>query len=184
MARIFTFIFSILAVTHAFPESISKRDLADLKQKCITLYNEKQFPESIPMLEKYLSYRDEVRFKIYLAKAILFRKDLPEPLADDEIFVRQDKISNAVKNYNRASKIFSEVIIYLEKTTPNDKSIADLYFLWAFSEYFGENKEKAISLFKKSSILNPELKSMANYNIASLYEDLGQIKDSRIYFNK
>ena len=83
-----------------------------------------------------------------------------------------------------AAKIFSEVVMYLEEVTPKDKRIADLYFLWAFAEYFGENREKAISLFSKSTRLKPELKKMANYNIAAIYEELGQIKDSEIYFKK
>jgi tetratricopeptide (TPR) repeat protein len=184
MAKIFIYTFSLLATIGIFPDSISKKDLGILRRSSIDLYENKKYTEAIPVLEKYLSFREEVRFKIYLAKAILFREDLPEPREEDEIFLRQEKILAIIKNYNRAAMIFSEVTPYLERVTPKDKSIADLYFLWGLSEQFSQNKEKAISLFKKSAILNEELKSMANYNIAALYEDLGQKKDSEIYFNK
>ncbi|MBL0265953.1 MAG: hypothetical protein IPQ05_19345 [Leptospiraceae bacterium] len=136
------------------------------------------------MLEKYLSFRDEVRFKIYLAKAIIFKEDLNPPKEDDEIFIRQEKIHAVVNNYNRAARIFSEVIPYMERVTPKDKNLANLYFLWALSEQFSEDKERAISLYKKSASLSMELRTAAYYNIAALYEDLGQIKDSEIYFNK
>ncbi|MBK7057819.1 MAG: hypothetical protein IPH52_22755 [Leptospiraceae bacterium] len=86
MARIFTFIFSLLAVTAVIPDSISRKDLNTLRQNCIKLFEEKKYSESIDSLEKYLSFRDEVRFKIYLAKAILFREDLNPPKENDEIF--------------------------------------------------------------------------------------------------
>lgn len=184
MAKIFICIFSLLTVTGIFPDSISKKDLGILRRSCIELYENKKYAESIPVLEKYLSFREEVRFKIYLAKAILFREDLEEPKEEDEIFQRQEKILAIIKNYSRAAIIFSEVTPYLERVKPKDKSIADLYFLWGLSEQFSQNKEKAISLYKKSASLNHELKSMANYNIAALYEDLGQIRDSQVYFNK
>lgn len=184
MAKIFTFIFSLFAVTSVIPDSISKKDLNTLRMNCIKLFEEKKYSESIGSLEKYLSFRDEVRFKIYLAKAILFREDMQPPKEDDEIFTRQVKIHTAVKNYNRAAMIFSEVIPYIERVTPKDKTLANLYFLWALSEQFSEDKEKAISLYKKSASLSMELRTAAYYNIAALYEDLGQIKDSEVYFNK
>ncbi|MBK6605323.1 MAG: hypothetical protein IPG24_07510 [Leptospiraceae bacterium] len=184
MARIFTFIFSLLAVTAVLPDSISRKDLNALRQNSIKLFEEKKYSESIDSLEKYLSFRDEVRFKIYLAKAILFREDLNPPKEDDEIFTRQEKIHTSVRNYNRAAQIFSEVIPYMERVTPKEKNLANLYFLWALSEQFSEDKEKAISLYKKSASLSLALRPVANYNIAALYEDLGQTKDSEIYFNK
>ncbi|MBP6740890.1 MAG: hypothetical protein KA146_12910 [Leptospiraceae bacterium] len=184
MARIFTFIFSLLAVTTVLPDSISRKDLNSLRQNCIKLFDEKKYSESIHSLEKYLSFRDEVRFKIYLAKAILFKEDLNPPKEDDEIFTRQEKIHAVVNNYNRAARIFAEVVPYMERVTPKEKNLANLYFLWALSEQFSEDKEKAISLYKKSASLSEALRPVANYNIAALYEDLGQTKDSEIYFNK
>ena len=184
MARIFIYIFSLFAATGIFPDSISKKELKILKQNCIDTYGQKKYPESIPLLEKYLSFRDEVQFKIYLAKSILFRKDLPEPKEEDEIFLREEKIHKVIENYKKAERVFSEVVPYLERVTPKDKNIPSLYFLWALSNQFSENKEKAISLYKKAALLNPELNDAANYNIAALYEDLGQIKDSQIYFQK
>lgn len=184
MARIFIYIFSLLAATGIFPDSISKKELKILKLNCIDTYGQKKYPESIPLLEKYLSFRDEVQFKIYLAKSILFRKDLPEPKEEDEIFLREEKIHKVIENYKKSERVFSEVVPYLENVTPKDKTISSLYFLWALSNQFSENKEKAISLYKKAALLNPELNDAANYNIAALYEDLGQIKDSQIYFQK
>ena len=184
MARIFIYIFSLFAATGIFPDSISKKELKILKQNCLDTYGQKKYPESIPLLEKYLSFRDEVQFKIYLAKSILFRKDLPEPKEEDEIFLREEKIHKVIENYKKSERVFSEVVPYLEKVTPKDKTISSLYFLWALSNQFSENKEKAISLYKKAALLNPELNDAANYNIAVLYEDLGQIKDSQIYFQK
>lgn len=184
MARIFIYIFSLFAATGILPDSISKKELKILKLNCIDTYGQKKYPESIPLLEKYLSFRDEVQFKIYLAKSILFRKDLPEPKEEDEIFLREEKIHKVIENYKKSERVFSEVVPYLEKVTPKDKTISSLYFLWALSNQFSENKEKAISLYKKAALLNPELNDAANYNIAALYEDLGQIKDSQIYFQK
>jgi hypothetical protein len=99
MARIFIYIFSLLAATGIFPDSISKKELKILKLNCIDTYGQKKYPESIPLLEKYLSFRDEVQFKIYLAKSILFRKDLPEPKEEDEIFLREEKIHKVIENY-------------------------------------------------------------------------------------
>ncbi len=184
MAKIYIYIFSLLAATAVFPDAISKKELATLRQTCIELYEQKNYPESIKPLEKYLSFRNEIKFKIYLAKAILFRKDLQEPKQEDEIFLREERIQTIIKNYNRAAKIFSEVVLYTERVTPKDKSLANLYFLWALSEQFSEDKEKAISLYKKSAALSIELRPVANYNVATLYEDLGQIRDSEVYFNK
>ena len=184
MAKIFIYIFSLLAATCIFPDSISQKELKILKQNCIDTYKQKKYPESIPLLEKYLSFRDEVQFKIYLAKSILFRKDLPEPKEEDEIFSREEKIHTIIENYKKAEKVFSEVVPYLERVTPKDKNISSLYFLWALSNQFSENKEKAISLYKKAALLNPEFRDATNYNIAALYEDLGQIKDSQVYFQK
>ncbi|MBP7284329.1 MAG: hypothetical protein KBA66_22270 [Leptospiraceae bacterium] len=184
MAKTFIYIFSFLGATYIIPDSISKRELSELRQVCIESYRNKNYKEAIPSLEKYLSFKNEIEFKLYLAKSILFRKDLISPEEEDEIFLRNDKKTTIQKNYNKSAKIFSEVVMYLEEVTPKDKRIADLYFLWAFAEYFGENREKAISLFSKSTRLKPELKKMANYNIAAIYEELGQIKDSEIYFKK
>lgn len=184
MVKIFIYIFSFLAITNVYSESITKKELSLLKQKCVELYNNKKYSESIPILEKYLSFRNEIKFKILLAKAVLFRKDLQEPKEDDDIFSRGEKNLFIINNYKKSSKIFSEVVPYLEKVTPKDKSISDLYFLWAISENYSENKEKAIALFKLSSTKNREFKEISNYNIATLYEDLGQISISQIYFNK
>ena len=184
MVKIFIYIFSLFSISSVLAESISKKELISLRQNAIYLYNDKKYTESIPLFERYLSFRNEPKIKIYLAKSFLQRKDLPEPNEDDEIFVRQNKIFTLIENYKKASKIFADVVPYLEQVTPKDRSIPDLYFLWAFSEYFGKNNEKAIGLFKKSAILKPELKKMANYNIAVIYEELGQNTDSQIYFNK
>lgn len=184
MAKIFIYIFSILLANDILPDSISKKELKLLKQNCIELYSQRKYEEAIPLLEKYLSFRDEVQFKLYLAKSILFRKDLQEPKEEDEIFFRQEKIQIAIANYQKAERIYSEIIPTLERVTPKDKNIPSLYFLWALSNQFGENKEKAITLYKKSSRLNSSLSFAANYNIAALYEDLGQTKDSQIYFQK
>jgi hypothetical protein len=56
MARIFTFIFSLLAVTAVLPDSISRKDLNALRQNSIKLFEEKKYSESIDSLEKYLSF--------------------------------------------------------------------------------------------------------------------------------
>jgi len=184
MAKIFIYIFSLLSISSLLAESISKKELIHLRQNAIYLYNDKKYTDSIPLFEKYLSFRSEPKIKLYLAKSILQRKDFPEPEEADEIFIRQNKIYNIIENYKKASKIFAEVVPYLEQVTPKDRSIPDLYFLWAFSEYFAKNKEKAIGLFKKSAMLKPELKNIANYNVAVIYEELGQNTDSQIYFNK
>ncbi|MBK7057818.1 MAG: hypothetical protein IPH52_22750 [Leptospiraceae bacterium] len=46
----------------------------------------------------------------------------------------------------------------MERVTPKDKALANLYFLWALSEQFSEDKERAISLYKKSASLKKKKK--------------------------
>ncbi len=184
MAKIFIYIFSFLTITSVLSDSISKKELSALKQSSVKKYQEKNYAEAIPLLEKYLSFRDEIQFKIYLAKSLILRKDLEEPKEEDDAFLKKEKANLIQRNYNHSAFLFSESVTYLEEITPKDKKLGELYFLWAYAEYFGVNKEKAIGLFKKSAKLNPTLKTMANYNIGSIYEELGQKKDSSIYFNK
>lgn len=184
MVKIYIFIFSLSLVASIQSESISRKELSILRENCLKTYKEKKYSEAIPLLEKYLSFREEIKFKTLLAKSILFRTDLVAPKEEDEIFIRDEKIHTAIENYKKSARVFSEVIPYLEKVTPNDKSIGELYFLWALSEQFSNEREKAIPLYKKSALLKKDLAALAFYNIGSIYEFLGQKKDSEIYFSK
>ena len=85
MVKIFIYIFSLFSISSVLAESISKKELISLRQNAIYLYNDKKYTESIPLFERYLSFRNEPKIKIYLAKSFLQRKDLPEPEEDDEI---------------------------------------------------------------------------------------------------
>ena len=101
MAKTFIYIFSFLGATYIIPDSISKRELSELRQVCIESYRNKNYKEAIRSLEKYLSFKNEIEFKLYLAKSILFRKDLISPEEEDEIFLRNDKKTTIQKNYNK-----------------------------------------------------------------------------------
>lgn len=184
MVKTYIFIFSFLLANSVLPESISRKNLNALKENCLKTYSEKKYKEAIPLLEKYISFQDEVRFKILLAKSILFQADLIEPKEKDEIFIRQERIHTILAHYKKAAKIFAEATLYIEKTTPKDKSLGDLYFLWALSEQFSNEREKAIGLYKKSALLKKDLAQVANYNIGAIYDSLGQTKESEIYFSK
>ena len=59
MAKTFIYIFSFLGATYIIPDSISKRELSELRQVCIESYRNKNYKEAIPSLEKYLSFKNE-----------------------------------------------------------------------------------------------------------------------------
>ncbi len=105
------------------------------------------------------------------------------PVPGEGIFERTEKLKRIKKNYRKASEIFSESVLTLQKIRPRDPSLGKWFFLWALAEWFAGQKEKSVALFKKAVKVDFTLSS-SYYNIASIYESLGQEQDARIYWGK
>ncbi|MCW7503402.1 tetratricopeptide repeat protein [Leptospira paudalimensis] len=184
------YIFKLVSVCLVFVTSISaggskkKEETIALKKQIYGLHKVDEETSSIPYLERYLELsQNELYFKLLYAKALLYRNDLSVPKPDEPAEDRINKAKIIQKNYNLASKLFQENVLHLEKVRPRDPNLGRWYYLWAFSEWFSDNKEKSIKLFLKAVKLDYRL-TESYYNIASLYESLGQWKDASLYWRK
>lgn len=183
---IFKFLFFLLISANLLFAQNSKRkeETKKLKKEIYSLHKQDEETKSIPYLEKYISVsKNELYFKLLYAKALLYRKDLKVPSISEPIEDRINKTKQIQKNYNLAAKTFQENVLHLEKVRPRDSNLGRWYYLWAFSEWFSDNKEKAIKLFQKAVKLDYRL-TESYYNIASLYESLGQWKDAELFWRK
>ncbi|WP_246047759.1 tetratricopeptide repeat protein [Leptospira ilyithenensis] len=188
--KITTYIFKLFLgfcfVTEVALAAPSKRkeETTILKKQIFEYHRSDEETKSIPYLEKYLTISpNELYFKLVYAKALLYRTDLEVPGNDENIESRINKTRAIQSNYNKASKIFQENVLHLEKVRPRDPNLGRWYYLWAFSEWFSDNKEKSIKLFQKAVKLDYRL-TECYYNIAALYESLGQWKDAELFWRK
>ncbi|TGM44037.1 hypothetical protein EHQ92_13860 [Leptospira biflexa] len=164
--------------------SKKKEETSALKKQIYGLHKVDEETSSIPYLERYLELsQNELYFKLLYAKALLYRNDLSVPKPNEPAEDRINKAKIIQKNYNLASKLFQENVLHLEKVRPRDPNLGRWYYLWAFSEWFSDNKEKSIKLFLKAVKLDYRL-TESYYNVASLYESLGQWKDASLYWRK
>ncbi len=165
--------------------SQSKRDQSRaLRKEVFRLHKEDLETDSIPFLERYLEMNPtELYYKLLYAKALLYRRDLPVPRIEENIESRTEKSRAIKKNYNKATELFAENVIHLQKVKPRDPNLGKWYYLWAFSEWFSDNKEKAILLFRKAVRLDYRL-TESYYNIAALYESTNQMRDAEIFWKK
>ncbi|MDF3822022.1 hypothetical protein P3G55_19105 [Leptospira sp. 96542] len=178
-------VFSLFVSVHLWAGASSKKEESiKLRKQIYSLHKVDEETESLPYLEKYLELnQSELYFKLLYAKSLLYRRDLSVPIVTEPIEVRINKSKEIQKNYNLSSKLFSENVLHLEKVRPRDPNLGKWYYLWAFSELFSDNKEKAIKLFQKAIKLDYRL-TEAYYNIASIYESLGQWKDAELFWRK
>ncbi|XDD45438.1 hypothetical protein AB3N60_12055 [Leptospira sp. WS39.C2] len=190
MDRIIIYISKILCIYFSFTfllfagGSKKKEETIALKKQIYGLHKLDEETSSIPYLERYLELsQNELYFKLLYAKALLYRNDLLVPKPDEPAEDRINKAKIIQKNYNLASKLFQENVLHLEKVRPRDPNLGRWYYLWAFSEWFSDNKEKSIKLFLKAVKLDYRL-TESYYNVASLYESLGQWKDASLYWRK
>lgn len=164
--------------------SKKKEETTALKKQIYNLHKVDEETSSIPYLERYLDLsQNELYFKLLYAKSLLYRNDLAVPRPDEPAEDRINKAKLIQKNYNLSSKLFQENVLHLEKVRPRDPNLGRWYYLWAFSEWFSDNKEKSIKLFQKAVKLDYRL-TESYYNIASLYESLGQWQDASLYWRK
>lgn len=164
--------------------SKKKEETTALKKQIYGLHKVDDETTSIPYLERYLELsQNELYFKLLYAKALLYRTDLSVPKPEEPAEDRINKAKLIQKNYNLASKLFQQNVLHLEKVRPRDPNLGRWYYLWAFSEWFSDNKEKSIKLFLKAVKLDYRL-TESYYNVASLYESLGQWKDASLYWRK
>ncbi|MCG6150123.1 hypothetical protein EHQ96_02975 [Leptospira levettii] len=190
MGKTTIYIFKLVSICFVIVTSISaggskkKEETIALKKQIYGLHKVDEETSSIPYLERYLELsQNELYFKLLYAKALLYRNDLSVPKPDEPAEDRINKAKIIQKNYNLASKLFQENVLHLEKVRPRDPNLGRWYYLWAFSEWFSDNKEKSIKLFLKAVKLDYRL-TESYYNIASLYESLGQWKDASLYWRK
>ncbi|WP_244241586.1 tetratricopeptide repeat protein [Leptospira jelokensis] len=177
-------IFALIALPVFAGGSKKKEETTALKKQIYGLHKVDDETTSIPYLERYLELsQNELYFKLLYAKALLYRNDMVVPKPEEPAEDRINKAKIIQKNYNLASKIFQENVLHLEKVRPRDPNLGRWYYLWAFSEWFSDNKEKSIKLFLKAVKLDYRL-TEAYYNVASLYESLGQWKDASLYWRK
>ncbi|PJZ27358.1 hypothetical protein CH352_09790 [Leptospira hartskeerlii] len=152
------------------------------KQKVLLLHQSGKEAESLPFLEEYVKKNpNELIYKLYLARALFWRADLELPGHSEDVFSRMEKVRKIRDNYLRAAGLFEENVGYLGKVSPRDPDLGKWTFLWAMSEWYAGREDRAIQLFKKSFKHDFRL-NQANYNIAAIYESLGQILDSQIYY--
>ncbi|MBE7412274.1 MAG: tetratricopeptide repeat protein [Leptospiraceae bacterium] len=148
------------------------------------MQQENKNTESIPYLEKYLELNEsEIYLRLLYARALLFRTDLETPVPGEGIYERTEKLKKIKGNYRKSSEIFSKYVLILQNIRPREPSLGKWFFLWAMAEWFSGQKEKSISLFKKAIKLDFTLSS-SYYNIASIYESLGQSQDAKIYWGR
>ncbi|WP_039929184.1 tetratricopeptide repeat protein [Leptospira yanagawae] len=180
----FCFLFMFIALPLFGGGSKKKEETIALKKQIYGLHKVDDETTSIPYLERYLELsQNELYFKLLYAKALLYRNDMSVPKPEEPAEDRINKAKIIQKNYNLASKIFQENVLHLEKVRPRDPNLGRWYYLWAFSEWFSDNKEKSIKLFLKAVKLDYRL-TESYYNVASLYESLGQWKDASLYWRK
>ncbi|PJZ40913.1 hypothetical protein CH370_14280 [Leptospira kmetyi] len=153
-----------------------------VKQKILKMSEDRQETESIPYLEKFVEKNpSDLAVKLWYARALFYRNDLEIPGHAEDIFSRMEKLKKIKENYLFAAKTFEEVLEYLAQATPRDPDLGKWHFLWAMSEWYAGREDRAIQIFKKSFKYDFRLNE-ANYNIAAIYQSLGQLKDADIYF--
>ncbi|TGK01616.1 hypothetical protein EHQ53_07890 [Leptospira langatensis] len=152
------------------------------KEKILAFQQNGKEAESLPFLEEYVKKNpSELMFRLYLARALFWRADLPLPEHSEDVFSRMEKIKAIRENYLRSAGIFEEALGHLSKIAPRDPDLGKWLFLWAMTEWYAGREDRAIQLFKKAFKQDFRL-NQANFNIAAIYESLGQIVDSKIYY--
>lgn len=152
------------------------------KEKIIKMNEKEEETESIPYLEKYVEKNpSDLTFKLWYARALFYRKDLELPGHAEDVFSRMEKLKKIRDNYLQSAKIFEEVLEYLSQATPRNPDLGKWHFLWAMAEWYAGRDDRAIQIFKKSFKYDFRLNE-ANYNIASIYQSIGQLKDADIFF--
>ncbi|TGL40910.1 hypothetical protein [Leptospira perdikensis] len=190
MDKTFTYTSKLVCIFFVFVQTLwaggskKKEETTALRKQIYNLHKLDEETSSIPYLERYLDLsQNELYFKLLYAKALLYRNDLSVPRPDEPAEDRINKAKLIQKNYNLSSKLFQENVLHLEKVRPRDPNLGRWYYLWAFSEWYSDNKEKSIKLFQKAVKLDYRL-TESYYNIASLYESLGQWQDANLYWRK
>jgi tetratricopeptide (TPR) repeat protein len=168
---IFIFVFSSTSIP-----SQSKQNRNELKEKISQFLENKKYADSIPFLEEYTSkYPEDLPYFFYLAKSYLFRGDL------EYSKVTFSEIQKIRVNYNKSLNIFTEKLALLEQKTPADPIIGEYYFYLGTVEMILGYDERSISKFQKSISYEYE-KNKSYYNIAMIYEKMGNKKDSDRFF--
>ncbi|MCG6169500.1 hypothetical protein [Leptospira sanjuanensis] len=153
-----------------------------VKERILKMNAAQEETESIPYLEKFVEKNPaDLTVKLWYARALFYRKDLEIPGHSEDIFSRMEKLKKIKENYLLAAKTFEEVLEYLAQATPRDPDLGKWHFLWAMCEWYAGREDRAIQIFKKAFKYDFRLNE-ANYNIASIYQALGQMKDADIYF--
>lgn len=159
-----------------------KAILRELKTKSYEHFKNKQYSLAIPYIEKYLETQPrEIYMKLVYAQSLLLKEDLPIPSRDEETVKRNEKWRQIRKNYYISARIFEENVLLLESVRPRDPSLGKWYFQWATAEWFSGNKEKALALYKKAVKKDFTLVD-SYYNMAAIYESLGQYSDAEKYW--
>ena len=154
------------------------------KEKQIqTLLQNFQYEELISQLENYLEkYPYEKKYQLYLARAYLLQP-IGNIARKEDPFQKEEKKSKIYAHYKKAQSIYSKVVLEWENIFPNEPSLGYWYFEWALLEHILGNKEKAISLYKKSSTFH-EFPKEAFYNSGILLLELGLEKEAWKKFKK
>lgn len=174
----------LITTTIETAPSHKKEETSKLKKQIFIYHKADEETNSIPYLERYLELSpSEIYFKLLYAKSLLYRTDLEVPKHDENIESRINKTKAIRLNYHRAAKIFQTNVLHLQQVRPRDPNLGRWLYLWAFSEWFADNKEKAIKLFLKAVKQDFRL-TECYYNVAALYESLGQWRDAELFWRK
>ncbi|TGK30021.1 hypothetical protein EHQ05_03410 [Leptospira yasudae] len=178
---VWSFLSIFISTSNANEENRKEWNRA-VKERILKMNAAQEETESIPYLEKFVEKNpSDLTVKLWYARALFYRKDLEIPGHAEDIFSRMEKLKKIKENYLLAAKTFEEVLEYLAQATPRDPDLGKWHFLWAMCEWYAGREDRAIQIFKKAFKYDFRLNE-ANYNIASIYQALGQMKDADIYF--
>lgn len=178
------FRFSVVGfLISTFLFSNPRSEKKELLREIHILIKQENYEELLPKLETFvLKYPYEKKHKIYLAKTYLL-KQMQDIAREYDPFQKEEMRSSIRKHYEKAQAIYSKEVPEWESISPNDRNLGFWYFEWALVEHILGNKQKAISLYKKSSQFH-EFPKEVYYNLGVLFIELGLEKDAQRQLKK
>lgn len=176
-------IYFLILVSFVSLPANPKEEKRKYENEIHTLLKDSKYEELISKLENYLQkYPYEKKYQLYLARAY-FLTPIPDLERNQDAFIWEEKRNIISIQYKKAQALYSKVILEWENLFPNEPNLGNWYFEWALLEHILGNKEKAISLYKKSSQFH-EFPKEAFYNSGILLLELGLEKEAYKQFKK
>lgn len=166
LLKIFIFIFNF----SIFSESILKSELNSLKKEIELGFKNNQYKENIPKLKKIIQFSEEPKYKLWLGLSYFFREDLEIPKEDDEVFIRNKKISILKENYILAKQNILAYLNFLEDRSllKTESKTSEYYFILSIIEYQLNDPKSSKFYLKKSHTFGFKNKNILDYNMQFL----------------